>query len=380
MNDVRQILVRGVNWLGDAVMTMPALQRLREHFPSARITLLTVRKLADLWRYHPAADQVWAVGDEGLWTVARRLRRGRFDLGVIFPNSFRSAFELWLGGVRERIGYAANGRSPLLSRPVSRPSRFVPMRKRSVTEIKRLIAGAASSPLNQSPKPAATHHTEHYLHLVSAVGASAVPCPPVMAVAGEEQLSVRGRFGLTNDVTWLGVNPGAEYGPAKRWPTERFAAVAREVAAWPGWGVVIFGARADRPTACAIATELARGGDRAGEPRLVNLAGSTSLRELCAALSVCRVLVTNDTGPMHLAAALGVPVVSVFGSTSPELTGPGLPGDERHEIVRSSPPCAPCFLRECPIDRRCLTAVQPSAVLAAVTRLVARTGSARAAG
>jgi heptosyltransferase-2 len=378
----RRLLVRGVNWLGDAVMTTPALQRLRDQFPAACITLLTPEKLADLWRDHPAVDRVWTIRPgEGVGSVARRLRAERFDCGLVLPNSFRSALELWLGRVPNRYGYAANGRSLWLTRAVARPPTFVPMRKRTVREVRELAAGAAAAPTLRGRLPATVHHGHHYLHLVAALGASSEPCPPLVRVLADEQETARQRFGLGRDVRWLGVNPGAEYGPAKRWPAERFAAVAREAAAWPGWGVVIFGGQADRATADTIAASLAGvAGAGSSAPRLVNLAGRTSLRDLCSALSVCRVLVTNDTGPMHLAAGLAVPVVAVFGSTSPEFTGPGLPDDQRHEVVRASPPCAPCFLRACPLDLRCLTAIEPAQVLAAVARVVARTEPAGAAG
>jgi heptosyltransferase-2 len=157
----------------------------------------------------------------------------------------------------------------------------------------------------------------------------------------------------------VGLNAGAEYGPAKRWPLERFADAARSLAARTGARFVIFGGKADLPLAHDLAGRLGE-----GIPRTI-LAGQTTLAELMAALSLCRVLVTNDTGPMHLAAALGVPVVAPFGSTSPELTGPGLPGAPRHRLLLGQAACAPCFLRTCPVDFRCLRSITPEAVVAA---------------
>lgn len=378
--DIRTILVRGVNWLGDAVMTTPALLRLREAFPLARILLLSPEKLTDIWSCHPAVDVVLTIPKtEGLWRTARRLRHERFDLGLVLPNSLRSAAELWLGGVRQRLGYAANGRSPLLTKALARPSDFMPMRKRTEAEVRRLVVGDARPPDPVKVTSSVAHHLHHYLRLVAAVGASAIPCSPQLRVSTDEVAAVRNRFGLGLEASWLGLNAGAEYGPAKRWPVNRFAAVAREVAAWPGWGLALFGGPADASSAREIESEVraAASGWR-HPPRLVNLAGRTSLRELCAGLGACRVLVTNDTGPMHLAAALGVPVVAVFGSTSPELTGPGLPGDDRHEIVRAASPCAPCFLRTCPIDLRCLNAVEANSVIEAVNRMASRMGVAAA--
>ena len=161
----------------------------------------------------------------------------------------------------------------------------------------------------------------------------------------------------------LGLNPGAEYGPAKRWPAESFAAVAREVSRkMPECLWLAFGGAGDR----ALCGDIAR---LAGD-RVLNLAGKTSLRELMALLKLCRVVLTNDSGPMHVAAALGTPVVVPFGSTSPELTGPGLPGDPRHQLLKSAAPCSPCFRRTCPIDFRCMTGIGPERVIEAVCRAV----------
>jgi heptosyltransferase-2 len=161
----------------------------------------------------------------------------------------------------------------------------------------------------------------------------------------------------------LGLNPGAEYGPAKRWPAESFAAVAREVSRrntnclW-----LAFGGAGDRELCGDIA--------RLAGDRVLNLAGKTSLRELMALLKLCRVVLTNDSGPMHVAAALGIPVVVPLGSTSPELTGPGWPGDPRHQLLKSAAPCSPCFRRTCPIDFRCMTGISPERVVEAVCRAI----------
>lgn len=369
-----RILVRGVNWLGDAVMTTPALLRLREAWPAAHFSLLTTEKLADLWLHHPAVDSVLAIRpSEGLLTVARQLRGERFDLGIVFPNSPRSALELWLGRIPRRVGYAANWRAPLLTQAVARPPRFVPMRKRTLAEIKRLSQGARprdEAVLADENVPAGSHHLHHYLHLAATVGAIPVPVAPRLALTAAEVTAARARFDLSPGTNWLGLNAGAEYGPAKRWPAERFALVARTIAAWPGWGIAIFGGSGD----VVLAGEIEHGvrqvaGNWPTKPALVNLAGRTTLRELCATLGACRVLVTNDTGPMHLAAALGTPVVALFGSTSPGLSGPGLPGEERHRLLRVGAPCSPCFLRECPIDLRCLRGIEVERVLETVHAL-----------
>jgi heptosyltransferase-2 len=165
----------------------------------------------------------------------------------------------------------------------------------------------------------------------------------------------------------FGLNPGAEYGPAKRWPVERFIAAAREIQKQTNCVWLIFGSKDDKAIAEQIQSAI---GNR--QSAIFNFAGRTSLRELIALLKLCRVLLTNDSGPMHVAAALGTPVVAPFGSTSPELTGPGLPGDLRHRLLKSDAPCSPCFLRECPIDLRCMNGISAERVVEAVVELLKR--------
>jgi heptosyltransferase-2 len=156
------------------------------------------------------------------------------------------------------------------------------------------------------------------------------------------------------------LNPGAEYGPAKRWPLDRFAAAAREIQELTNCVWLILGGKSDQASAAEIHSAL-----RTPHSAL-NLAGQTTLRELMALLKLSRLLLTNDTGPMHVAAALGTPVVVPFGSTSPELTGPGLPGDARHRLLKSDAPCSPCFRRTCPIDFRCMTGISVERVVESV--------------
>jgi heptosyltransferase-2 len=367
-----RILVRGVNWLGDAVMTTPALLRLRQAAPGAHITLLTHDKLADLWSHHPAVDSLLTFsGGDALRSVAHKLRAGNFQTGLALPNSPRAALELWLAGIPRRIGYAASLRSWFLTDPVPRGPDFVRMRKRPIARIRRLaaVASAGSIPVPRgSPPPAAAHHLHHYLRLVAALGANPQPLPPCVIVTGQEMAEVRQKFHLTREPAWLGLNPGAEYGPAKRWPPERFLAAATEIQKRTRLPWLIFGAPGDSP----LAGDLARGLSLAfPNATPLNLAGQTTLRELCALLASCRALLTNDTGPMHLAAAVGTPVVAIFGSTSPEFTAPGLPEDSRHRFLVSDAPCSPCFHRECPIDFRCMHGIDVDRVVRALAEVVA---------
>jgi heptosyltransferase-2 len=353
----QRILVRGVNWLGDAVMTTPALLRLRESRPGAHVTLLTHAKLRDLWRGHPAIDAIETFdADDSVWSVGRRLRAGNFELGLVLPNSPRAALELWLARIPQRIGHARPWRNWLLTRAIPERPNAVPMHKRSAEEIQRLVQ-AGSPPMRP---PATAHHIFQYLHLVSALGASTEPLPPQLAVPDIAVTEFVVKFKLT-DAPCFGLNAGAEYGPAKRWPEERFAEAAIHIQRATKCRWLIFGLKSESEMAARIAAKI---------PDALNLAGVTSLGELCAALKLCRVLLTNDSGPMHVAAALGTPVVVPFGSTSPELTGPGLPGDARHQLLRADAPCSPCFLRECPIDFRCMTGITVEAVVGAVLKAV----------
>ena len=366
--------MRGVNWLGDAVMGTPALLRLREAKPSAHLTLLTDAKLADLWRQHPAVDSVamFATG-ESVFTVARRLREGNFSTAIVLPNSPRSALEVFLARIPRRIGLARPWRNLLLTDAVPALPGIHRMRKRSKQEILELTTpgDARLTRRGGSDYAATDHQMRHYLHLMSVLGANAEPVPPRLEVSSDEVQAIKARFGIPagTGIRLFGLNAGAEYGPAKRWPRERFVAAAVELQRRTNCHWWILGGKADQSLADGLASEItsARSG---GRDSIKCLAGQTSLRELCAAMKACDVVLTNDTGPMHVAAAVGTPVVVPFGSTSPELTGPGLPGDPRHRFIKADVPCSPCFLRECPIDFRCMNGISVDAVVTAVLEAV----------
>ena len=384
MEPPRHLLIRGVNWLGDAVMTTPALARLRERFPSTHIALLTRSKLANLWRGHPSLNEVIEIPDSaGVWSVASKLRAWRrpdsqdsqsgFQLAVILPNSPRSALECRLARIPERVGYARPWRNWMLTRAIGSRPGHRPMHKRSPDEIRKLIAGPAAALPTAAAPSAGAHQIHEYLYLAAALGTDPAPLPPRLEVSPAEIESARKKFlpampgsatqGPAGSRIFLGLNPGAEYGAAKRWPAERFAAVACETLKQvQGCTWLLFGGPTDRPICDQIAGRV--GGD------IQNLAGKTSLRELMSLLKLCGVLLTNDTGPMHVAAALGVPVVVPFGSTSPELTGPIRAPDLRHQILTAGVPCSPCFLRECPIDFRCMTEISVERVMDAVVKTI----------
>ena len=306
-----RILIRGSNWLGDSVMSIPAVRAIKHGRPDAHVTILAPAKIAAIWRLVPEVDEVISLGKKSLWQARSSIRsRPRFDVGIVFPNSFRVALELWLAGVPRRVGYAGHRRRGLLNQVVRRVERKGPPR----------------------------HQAEDYLDIARSLGVDAKVGEIALAPANPEAKQI-------------GLCPGAEYGPAKRWLPERFAAVATAV----GGEWVLFGTEKDAAVGAEIATAL---GDRCR-----NLIGQTTLEQLIEELQKCRLLLTNDTGTMHLATLLGVPVVAVFGSTEPSLTGPL--GRANH-VVRHQVECSPCFLRECPLDFRCMKAVGVEEVVARV--------------
>ena len=366
----RRILVRGVNWLGDAVMTTPALLRLREKFPGAHIALLAPEKLRELWLHHPAVDEIISfAADETVLAVAKKLRAGNFDLALVLPNSPRSAIEALLAGIPQRVGYGRPWRNFFLTQAIAPRAGAVKMRKRTAAEIRQLVATDMNRRNDDhafTSAATASHQIHEYLHLVAALGANAEPHAPQLAVTPEEIDAARNKFGLNKIAAPIfGLNPGAEYGPAKRWPVEKFIAAAKEIQQRTNCVWILFGGKSDAVITSQIESAI-------GNPpaAVFNLAGKTSLSELMALLKLCRVILTNDTGPMHVAAALGTPVVVPFGSTSPELTGPGLPGDPRNHLIKLDAPCAPCFLRECPIDFRCMNGISVDSVVKAVLSAV----------
>jgi heptosyltransferase-2 len=299
----------------------------------------------------------------------------------VLPNSPRSAIEVFLAGIPQRIGGARPWRNFFLTQAVAPRAGAVKMRKRSIGEIGRLVSGTGFQPVSGNehtgwkPVPLSGAHQVHdYLNLAAALGANPKALAPQLFVTPEEIEAAKKKFGLekiTQPV--FGLNPGAEYGPAKRWPAEKFIAAAQEIQRQTNCIWILFGGKGDRQLCERIESEIqnsppATKQSEVGKFKIQNLCGKTSLRELMALLKICRVLLSNDTGPMHVAAALGTPVVAPFGSTSPELTGPGLPGDVRNYLIKSDAPCSPCFLRECPIDFRCMNGISVEHVVEAVVK------------
>lgn len=322
------------NWIGDAVMATPALMALRRNFPEANITVVANPLVAQLFPSHPGCDRVIVFdkhgqhkGWRGFWRFCRELRRECIELAVLLQNAFEAAIMAVLAGIPRRAGYRTDGRGPLLTEGVAAVD-----------------------------KKHGMHHVDYYLHMLRQLGLQAVDRQTCLALTPAEQQ--RGRE-LLGGGDWIAVNPGASYGAAKRWIPERFAAVADGLAAGFGVRVVLTGG----PGECDIGRDI----EQAMTAAPLNLIGQTSVRELMAVLAHCRLVVTNDSGPMHIAAAFGVPIVAVFGPTDHTTTSPA---SDNCRIVRQEVDCAPCMLRECPTDHRCMTGVTADAVLAAACELL----------
>ncbi len=323
---MERIVIRSSNWLGDAVMTVPAVRALKRGNPSAHIAVLTPEKIADVWRLVAEVDEVIAFPAAKIFGVAKLIRAGKFGTGVIFPNSLRTALEMWLARVPRRVGYAGHSRRWLLTDVFSQEK-----------------SAPAIGP--------GQHQVHHYLRLAEHLGASA----DADATFGFPDAAAKKR--APGKPARIAICAGAEYGPAKRWLPERFAEVVQTLDDPAGSHWQLVGTAKDREVAEKIAVLCE------APANVENLCGKTTLAELIAVLLESDALLTNDTGTMHLAALLGVPAVAIFGSTEPALTGPLGTG---HAVVRKRVECSPCFLRECPIDFRCMKEVESATVAEAL--------------
>lgn len=332
----RKIVIRGPNWVGDAVLAVPAIKAVRRQFPDARITLMVRPWVAGLFRPPTFVDEVWTHPRPGrtAWIpTALETRRRDFDLALLLPNSFESAWTAFAGRVPVRIGYATDSRRWLLTHPVRR-------RREKV------------------------HQVDYYMALVRESFGIRELRPDIGLVATPEDRDRARRLladnGIDPTAGILVVNPGAAFGSAKRWFEDRFADVADRLWERRHLTTVMVGSATERGIAARIR-------DAMSTPAAI-LSGDTDLETLRGVLSLASMVITNDSGPMHLAAALGVPTLAVFGSTDAEVTGPVGP---RARLVRHEVSCSPCLLRECPIDHRCMKGVTVDQVSDAALEMLA---------
>ena len=324
-----RVMLRSPNWLGDAIMALPAAQAISRGRPDIEITVVTRPNLAPFWRRVPFVHKVVPLAQKKrLFKDSQVIRQaGPFDVAVLLPNSLRTALEARWAGIAYVAGFGnASSRFLLKTSPPTLPTLHPP-----------------------------EHHGRRYLRLAHWLGAGIDPAGPLTL----PRLSVSPKSLVDDQAMSVACCPGAEYGPAKRWPLERFAEVAAKVAQRRHTHWLLLGVAKDQPITGEVAEAL---GSSA-----TDLAGKTSLDELIDILAGCRLLLTNDTGTMHLAAALQIPVVAIFGSTEPVLTGPIT---DNAIVLRIHVECSPCFKRECPLDFRCMTAVTVDSAVEAVLRLM----------
>ncbi|MCL4456417.1 MAG: lipopolysaccharide heptosyltransferase II [Nitrospirae bacterium] len=333
-----KILIRGVNWIGDAVMTMPAIKALKKAYPESKLNLLVKPSVAPIFEKDQDIDEIISYEDRfkgvfGRLKLAYALRKKGFSKAFLFQNAFDAALIAFLSGIPERIGYDRDCRKFLLTKPIA---------------------------FNNDDRK--LHHMDYYLNILKASGIAADCSDPWIHLSIDERLSARNVLSQLKRPV-LGINPGAAYGPAKRWLPERFA----EVAGWfikdTGGSVVIFGGRDEEHIAYEI--------DKRIPENKLFLAGKTSLRELVSLISECDIFLTNDSGPMHVAYAVGTPLIAIFGSTDHGLTGPS---GNNNMVIKADLACGPCFERECKNrDTRCMYSVSSEDVYFAIKDMLPST-------
>lgn len=330
-----RFLIRAPNWLGDGVMSLPAVRAVADSFPGARLSVVGSRPVVELYRralgdadYYIAPPSTLRGRLRGMPALAEELRRRRHGIALVLPGSFSSALLARLAGARERVGYDMEGRGRLLTRPVD---------------------------------PAETeglHLADQYLRLAAEVGARPRPRERLVEPTDADRRlasALLAQAGLDPDGPFLALSPGAAFGETKQWSPLKFGDLGREVVALYGIPAIVIGSAAERPLAEIVASRSPR--------RLLNLAGRTSLGALIALLERAKLVISNDSGPMHVAAGAGAKVVAVFGSTDPGWTAPLGTG---HRVVYHELDCSPCLARTCDIGRVCLTSVTVAEVLAQV--------------
>lgn len=333
------ILVRMPNWIGDVVMATPVLRDIRKAFPEASITAMVKKPLASLLEREEAIDEVFAFEKpekspfrrKCFRDIVKTLEVGRYDIGILLTHSFSSAWWFWQGGVKKRIGYRKNARSFLLSDPIDFPAE----KEHLVISYKRLLA-PLNIPISQTP--------------------------PKLFCSEEEKrkaMETLLRKGHKRGRKLIAIHPFAVFGPAKCWPEERFFSLIQELGKFEDLSVVLFGDERGKSFSQSLARRL--------PPNTIDLIGATTLKELVFFTGIMDLAITNDSGPMHIAAALDVPLVSLFGSTDETLTGPW---GQKEGIIRKKVPCSPCFKRICPIDFPCMRNIEVKEVLEKVMQNV----------
>lgn len=335
----KNIIVRMPNWIGDLVMATPILSDLRKAFPDARLTAMCRAPICELLKEDPEIDELFCFSKASGFgrraerrNIIEKLRTAKYDLGILLTHSFSSAWWFWLGKVNKRLGYECNGRKFLLTHSLPLPENI---QHQHLVITYKMLLGPLGIPISTTP-------------------------PRIYLNAKElsDARSLLQQQGVPDGALLVGINPGATYGSAKCWLPNRFREVTEQLLSDKDLYIVYFG---DLATV-SLVKEICQG----LSSRVVNLAGITSLRGLAAAIAHCDVLLTNDSGPMHIADAVGTPIVALFGSTNDVVTGPYHKGTIIHKHVE----CSPCYQRTCPTDFRCMKKIESHEVLEALLNIL----------
>jgi heptosyltransferase-2 len=339
-----KILVRATNWVGDAIMSIPALRAIRSRWPNAEIVILARPWVAELYRGQDYADRILIDDNKGehkgFWgreRLARALRREKFDAAVLFQNAFDAAWIAWRARIPERIGYARDGRSWLLTRAISVPSK-------------------GEAPDHEVYDHLELLHRAGWLERLPRIDDVSIAVPDEDRRKAQERLLAAG---VRSNTVRIAFASGAAYGSAKCWEPERYAELADRLIAAFDADVILFGTPQESEMAARITGAMRN--------RICNLVGATQIGELPALLSTCRLFIGNDSGAMHVAGAVGIPVIGIFGPTDPEGTRAMTP---QFTLIREPVDCSPCFLRRCPIDHRCMTRISVERVFGAARLLL----------
>ena len=332
-SNVNNILIRATNWVGDAVMTLPALEAVRENFPSASITVIARPWVAPVFENHPAVNNILIYNRHTgikkniceFFHLAGIIRKNRFDLAVLFQNAFEAAFLAYLGRARYRLGFDSDGRGFLLTHRIKRTDEIF-----------------------------GVHQVEYYLSILKAAGLKTESRNPFLYLSKKDLAKAENLLqsqGISKNDFILGISPGAIFGSAKRWPFERFAKISDWASERWGAKVIVLGSKKEKDIGNKMAGMM--------KNKAADFCGTTSLGEAMGLIAGCSFFVTNDSGLMHVAAALGVPTLAIFGSTDHVATGPR---GSKTRIIRHDIACSPCLKPECPTDFKCMLSIEPEEV------------------
>lgn len=328
-----KIVVRAPNWIGDSILAMPSIESLSRNYPDAQIWIATKKWVQDLFLSRDFIKSVIPLAEtnnglKNLNTSAQRIKKHNFDIGVLLTNSFVSALLFYLAKIPQRWGYSMDGRRFLLTKGIAQ--------KKEINSF---------------------HQVNYYLNLISSLGLKTYPPQLSLPLTQEERQKAKEMLHSLNidlKQPLIILHPGASYGPAKRWPVAKYAELASLLQERKRANILIIGSSEEAELTESIASTMTK--------KPFNLAGNTSLRLLTGLISHAHLFITNDSGPMHMANAMKIPVVAIFGPTDPKITGPF---QDPAKVLKKDVPCWPCRYRECPFDHRCMMNIHPDEALQA---------------